>query len=271
MPIASVDQLIAAMAGARQRVPFIKTTVVSGAVVGTNASLWGSLGQPTNGTTPLSTTVCNTSTRGAIYFNQPVAPAHTYLAKFAVMSGPAPAAVELHDRLVHNYAPAMNVTTTQTANVSLVPLLTTDNLQARIGRADYGEVQWWLEHNVASTVAVTATVGYTNNLGVAGTVAVALPVAGATRMAAVGVPGVFIRSIESITLSASMGANSNLAVVATRQIAEVVCAQANTTYAVDWAAGGLPRVHDNACLSLITDNGTTTVAPLTGAVTLVQR
>lgn len=258
------------MAGARQRVPFYKINSFSSQVVGGNTSIWLSAGQPSGGVLPAATTVCNSTTRGALYFNPPTAPAYTYLTKLAVYSGLSVCAVELHDRLVHNWSAQYATTTTQAVSVNLVPLLNTDNLQARVGLADYSEVQWWLEISSATTAAANVTVSYTTGTGAAGSVVVPVTVSGAGRIISVSVPGVFIRSVDSVTLSAALATSGSLAVVATRQVAEVMCPVVGATFTADWVATGLPRVHDSSCLFLLVDNSTTQTGGFIGALTMVQ-
>jgi hypothetical protein len=166
------------------------------------------------------------------------------------------------------------VTTAQTVGVDLNALAATDNISARKGPADYSSVQWWLEW-YASTGAtgVNATISYTDQNGTSGkTVVIALGTSIVTGRMIQILPntGDNIRSIESVTLSATTGTAGSFGVTATVEKVTVPVPQVNLAFPYDWAALSLPTIPDSACLFFIGDATGTSTGAIGGSALIVK-
>lgn len=120
--------------------------------------------------------------------------------------------------------------------------------------------------------ASNATVNVTYHDNTSGNLTV-IPVGGtlrAGRMIAltpfipVADQGKFIRSINSVTLSASTTVAGNFGFTATRPRTATSLPLANKTETFDWAALGFPEVPNDACLQLVMLTSTTTTGTLRG-------
>lgn len=271
MSLTSLDQLITAMASSSaQNLYFAKSGKASQATGGFSSS-WNGGGSPGVGDPPAAAEIPTAATVGALAFVNPGGGLTGYFARVAVSSSVSGAAMRFYDRIAHMGGLVGNSTGAQSVSLSVTGA--GNNLAARRGRADYSEVQWYLEwYTDTGSTAVTATVSYTNGDGVAGqTVAVSL---GATmrsgRMLAI-IPdnGDAIRSIESVTLSASTGTAGNFGVTAARLLVEAPTGLANTTFVHDWAALGLPIVPADACIAIMCINPGASGVTFTGSALLV--
>jgi hypothetical protein len=82
--------------------------------------------------------------------------------------------------------------------------------------------------------------------------------------------GLFIRGINSVTLSASTGTAGNVGFTATRPRTVMDLPLASKTEVRDWAQLGLPAVPDDACLQLLMLTSTTSTGLLRGGGKLCQ-
>ena len=149
------------------------------------------------------------------------------------------------------------VATAQTVGIDLSANLGTSNLDARKGDANYSDVQWWLEwYTATGSTAVTATVNVTYNDASSGNLsAVSLA---ATRPASFMAPlnsyipaaqsGLYIKAVNSVTLSATTGTAGSFGVTATKPRMTMPLPLANKTEVFDWAALGLPEILNSSCL-----------------------
>ena len=256
MTITSRDQLIAAMGNSSSRLVIDKASI-SNAAAGQFHSLWRATGQPGQAAIPGAAAVCNNTLLGALQFKQQTDPATSYLGIIESVSSVSAMTLEIHDRLVHMGGLNGTLTTAQTVGIDLNALLTTDNLNARKGDANYSDVQWWMEwYTDTGGTAVTATVNVTYNDGTTGNLTnISLA---ATRRASQMIPlngsipaaasGKYIRGVVSVTLSATSGTAGSFGVTATRYRAANFMPVANARYTSDWAALGLPEINNAACL-----------------------
>ena len=265
MTITTRDQLISAMGNNSSRIVIDKASI-SSVAAGVFASLWRATGQPGQGAIPAAAAACTQLTTGAIGFKQQTTPATSYGTHFYAATSSAAMVIELHDRLAHMGGLNGTLTTAQTVGIDFSSL-TTNNLAARKGDANYSDIQWWLEwYTATGATAVTATVAVTYNDGTTGTLSVALP---ATRPASLMIPlngyipaagaGKYIRAITSVTLSATTGTAGSFGVTATRPRITQPSMIANLTAVSDWAALGLPEIFNESCLfPLVLCSATTT-------------
>jgi hypothetical protein len=145
------------------------------------------------------------------------------------------------------------LTTAQTVNVDAS--VATSNLVARIGATDYSNVEWWLEwYTATGATAVNATIAVTFNDNTTTNIVVALAatVAASRRLPILSnTAGKWIKSIQSVTLSASTLTAGNFGVTATRKHAQPKsCDVANKLIKDNWYELGSPIVPDSACISL---------------------
>lgn len=264
--ITTRDQLIDAMANNSSRVIIDKASI-SNAVAGQFHSLFRATGQPGQGAIPTTAATCDNTFLGAINFAQQTSPATSYLAILESLTANVSTTLELHDRLMHRGGLVGNVATAQTVDIDLDAELANVNMTARIGDANYSDVQWWLEwYTDTGSTAVTATVNVTYDDASTGNLtAVSLA---ATRRASFMQPlnylipaadaGKFIRGVNTVTLSATTGTAGNFGVTATRYRAANYNPIANARFTADWAYLGLPEVPNQACLFPLIVAGTTT-------------
>jgi hypothetical protein len=262
MAIQSMDGLIAALPGVHRHVMKLSMTTLQGGFF----SLWKIAGQPGAAVSPPtgSGEVPTSATPGAIPFPNPTAPALTYLAQMAFV-GVTPGNLILYDRLAHTSGLAGNVNTAQAVDT---PALT---------RPDAGgdDVELWLEwYTATGATAANVTAAYTNQAGASKTtVSTAVPTsAAAGRMfqlpLAAGDTGV--RSVQSVTLSASTGTAGDIGVTLLRRVAELPLTGANVLADRDGFALGLPQVPDSACLALMLNASASTSGQIVGSLTLAQ-
>lgn len=269
MTIATRDQLINAMGNASTRVRVDKASVAN-TTAGGYHSLWRATGVPGQAAIPAAAAICTAALLGAMGFTNPVSPARTYVGNFRMACANSATDIEIHDRLAHMGGLNGTLTAAQTVNVDASdPLLTN-----RIGEADYSDVQWFLEwYSDTGATGVNATCAVTYDDGSVGNVVVALAATmRASRMLPIlpAVAGRWIKSVQSVTLSATTGTAGSFGVTATRFRAFVGCNVANKTELYDWAALGLPQVPDDACLMLVCLPSTTTTGAIRGGGKLIQ-
>ncbi len=274
MTITTFDGLINALANNSSRIVIDKASIAA-AAVNQFHSLWRATGQPGQGAIPAAAAVCANTLIGAMQFAQQTAPATTYAAYMEGVCSNSATTIELHDRLMHSGGGVGNIITAQTnIAMDLHANIANDNLAARIGSADYDDVQWWLEwYADTGTTASTPTINVTYNDGTTGnlnTLALA-----ATRRASFLYPlnglipaaaaGKYIRAVNSAQLSVSTGTAGNFGVTATRKRVSLGLPTLGFQWSADWAALPLSEIANAACLALVVLPGTTSTGTLRGA------
>jgi hypothetical protein len=261
MAITTLDQLVAAFPG--QLLAFTKASVAS--VAGAFISLWAAAGQPGAGSLAIGNTTTGViptdATAGAFPFSNPGGGNLSYLAR-AVVAAATTGTLVWYDRLWHggSYTPANgNISTTTTTAI--------DRDSTGAG------AELWAEINTGlSAVALTLTVTYVNQAGTGGrTATCAIPASAiASRMfpfvLQAGDSG--IRQITNIAGNAAPTGSFNLVIL--RRLAELPVAAAAVATSQDYAALGLPRVYDDACIAAFMNTNTTSSGALSGSLSLVQ-
>lgn len=272
MTITTLDGIFNALANNSSRVVMDKASIANTAV-GQFHSLWRATGQPGQGAIPTAAAVCNSALLGGFNFSQQSAPNTSYVGYLEAVCQNSAVTLELHDRLIHRGGLVGNVATAQTAGVDLHANLATDNLAARIGDANYSDVQWFLEWytDTGATVA-TATVNVTYNDGTSGNLT-GISLA-ATRRASFMQPlnglipavdsGKFIRAVNTVTLSVSTGTAGNFGVTATRPRTSLLCPVANMKWSADWAALPVSEIPNSSCLFMLQIAGTSSTGTVRG-------
>lgn len=270
MTITTLDGLVSALGNNSSRIVIDKASIASQAA-GTYVSLWRATGQPGQGAIPAAAAACNNATVGGIRFSQQVDPVTSYGAYLEAATGNSAMTLEIHDRLAHMGGLNGTLTTAQTVGIDFASL-SSDNLAARKGDANYSDIQWWLEWYTATGATVaTATVGVTYNDGTTGTLTVSLA---ATRPGSLAIPlnglipaagaGKYIRAITTVTLSATTGTAGSFGVTATRLRMSIGSPIANFKSVADWAALGLPEIFNGSCLFPIVLTSTTSSGTVRG-------
>lgn len=271
MAITTLDDLVNAMGNNSSRIILDKASIASQAA-GTYISLWRATGQPGQGAIPAAAAVCNNLLTGAIGFAQQTAPVKSYGAWLNSVCSNSAMTVEIHDRLMHMGGLNGTLTTAQTAGVDIAANLASSNMAARIGDANYSDIQWWLEwYTATGATAVTATVGVTYNDGSTGTLSAALA---ATRPASFMLPlnglipaaasGKYIRSVDTVTLSATTATAGSFGVTATRPRMTLPLPVGNKMEVADWQFLGLPEIYNSSCLFPLVLTSTTSSGNVRG-------
>ena len=271
MAITTRDQLIDAMGNNSSRLVIDKANIAN-ALAGAYFSLWRATGQPGQGAIPTAAATCNNAPTGAMTCTQQTSPATSYGAWSNAVCSNNAVTIEVHDRLMHMGGLVGNVTTAQTVNLNLNGV-TADNMVERKGDANFSDVQWWAEwYTDTGATASNATVAVTYNDGTTGSLTTFA--AGGTVRAGRMIPlnnlipaaaaGKFIRSIDTVTLSASTGTAGSFGFTATRPRMTMPLLLANKMEAFDWAQLGLPEIFNSSCLSLIELCSTTSTGTVRG-------
>ena len=269
--ITNRDQLIDALANNSSRIVIDKASIANSAV-GQYHSLWRATGQPGPGAVPTAAANCSQSTVGGMKFSQQTAPAKSYLAYLEAVSSVSASTMEVHDRLMHMGGLNGTLTTAQTVGIDFNGA-TADNMAERIGDADCSDIQWWLEwYTDTGATVTTATVAVTYSDGTTGNLTgVSLA---ATRRASfmqslnglipAAAAGKFIRSVNTVTLSATTGTAGNFGVTATRLRGTLFMPIANAKFSADWASLPINTIPNSACPFIAVLASTTSTGLLRG-------
>ena len=278
MALATLDDISAALAASTAQRPLLhKTTNVGSQTIGYYASFWTISGAPTNGVAPTTAEACHNEMVGAVPLVNPLGSERMHLAGVSATAGGI-ASIEIHDRL--GQMGGLDGTSTASQTVSLN--LTTSgiassgdpyNIVERKGAADYSEVRWWIEiYTPIGASLVTATIGYTDQNGTNRTANISYPTSSTRRMIPI-IPttaGVFIRSVNSLTLSASTGTVGDFGVTATVLKAEVPVVSPNVPVEMAWHELDLAYIPNFSCLMAIGNAIATTVQAPNAKLTIVQ-
>ena len=262
----AINTLDGALAGFQAPVPFAKG-VTGTMVAGRPQSLWALAGNPGAGSfdTTLAGVALSSSSsmvNGQIRHVDPVS-GNAYLGRFggnATIAG----TLLLCDRLWHNGGFTITSNTAQTVNSAAFPAR--DNA----GSSNGDGVLLGLEISAAAGAAApTITVGYTNQAGTASRTATNSfatansPSAGAFFPIGLQAGDTGVRSVQSLTLSASW-VSGTMNLVAYRVLAQVELVGAYVPNAVDPITGGFPRLYNGVVPFMIFIPSTTTTSSIGG-------
>ena len=276
MAITNLDELVAAMAGPASRIVLDKASLAN-QVAGRMCSLWRATGQPAQGAIPTTAALCTNATVGGIQFTQQTSPSESYIGAIAVNASNSAMSWEIHDRIAASGGGVLNVTTAQT-NIAC-DLVALAPPAERIGDANYGDVQCWLEvYTDGGATASNATINVTFDNGTSANLTT-LAVGGTIRaghmfsldaLRTTAQQGLNIRAVNSVTLSASTGTAGNFGITFTRPRAYIPTQVANLSQTYDWAALGLPGVPNGACLQFTVIPSTTSSGTLRGGGKIIH-
>jgi len=269
--ITTVDGIVNALGNNSSRLVMDKASI-SNAVAGQFYSLWRATGQPGQGAIPTTTAVCNNSLTGSFQFSQQTSPATSYGGWISGICSNAAVTIEIHDRLAHMGGLNGTLLTSQTVDLDL-NALSSDNIVTRKGDSNYSDVQWWMEwYTDTGATASNATINVTYNDGSSANLTV-VAVGGtlrASRLISLNglIPaaqsGLYIRDINTVTLSASTGTAGNFGFTASRPRITIPLFVANKAEMYDWAALGFPEIYNSSCLYPIELCSTTTTGTVRG-------
>lgn len=254
MPIASEADLYAALPGAWN------TQWVAGSVVAGSGQLACAFRQmlipaPATGTPTASGAALDRTALGALAIPGSAAGKANYITGVNVAQSTATTTTFtlFYDRLVETGALDATLTTAQTVNSVALP-----------SRATGGaNVEMWIEiySTIGASFATVATISYTNQAGTSGQIATcAIPAQARFATSwpvtlAIGDTGV--RSVQSVTLSASTGGAGNFGITLRKQIGPMVHIGGigggqGVPYSsrMGWADVGLAKIPDDACIEV---------------------
>ena len=270
--ITTRDQLINSIANNSSRILIDKASLANAAAAQLH-SLWRATGQPGQGAIPGAAARCTHALTGAINFTQQVSPSTSYLTILEGLCANAGTTLEVYDRLMHMGGLNGTLTTAQTVGIDISANLGSDNMANRIGDANYSDILWFLEwYTDTGGTGANITVNVTYNDATTGNLSVIT--LGGTRRASFMQPlngfipaadsGKYIRAVNSITLSASTTAAGSFGVTATRYRCGMYKPLPNARFISDWAALGLPEIHNSSCLFLAQLANTTSTGIVRG-------
>ncbi len=262
MAITTLDGIIASVS---QHKSFGKASMTAKAA-GTFQSLWTAAGLPTAGVTPNSTTaiIPTSATAGALTFVNPTAGALTYLCKLSNTQQTI-GTLLVYDRLAHSSNLNGTLATAQTVGGSALTRYTTGN-----------DVELFLEcYTPTGATQVNVTVSYTNQAGTAGRTSVsspfwATPVAGQMLPIPLQSGDTGVRSVESVTLSATTATAGSFGITLVKRLCEAPVVLASGGIVLDPFALGMPDIQDNACIVFAMICSTTSTGFVTGTLDLNQ-
>lgn len=211
-----------------------------------------------------------TSYAGQIPWSNPTGANLSYLCRFGGASSGSGGTLLLCDRLWHNSGISVTSTAAQTVNSVTFPAR--DNN----GTTNGDGVIVGLEVSTATGAGTpTITVGYTsssNTSGRTGTNAVASAATsaiGSFYPISLQADDLGVRSIQSVTLSATW-TSGTVHLVAYRVLAAVDVVNAGVYGVVDAVTGGFPRLYDNTVPFLLFVPGASTASNIVATMTVTQ-
>lgn len=238
MAIASPAQLLAALPSAQH------VAVEKGATGTTSAggmhTFWTETGSVVASNPPTGTGEIPTrSTTGALYFDNPLGGARSYLAGLVVTAPTLNGQVIVVDRLWHASGYSAAITTSQAVN------------SLALTRADGVDCELWIELlTVIGSGATNLTISYTDAYGVARSTVLAIPGSSTQvrRAFKANTPG-GISSVQSIQFSANTGAAGNVGLVICKRITTARFIGGTPTQ-FDAYGCGFAEIADDACIGI---------------------
>lgn len=268
----AITTLDGAVAGFRPPMRFAKA-VTATLVAGRPASLWALGGAPGAGAFDNTLNGVVLSSTSALvagqipHYNPGSGNAH--LARFSAAATQA-GVLSLFDRIWHNGG--FTITSTSAQNItspiwpSRCPTSGTDDTPATTGQG----VMLAVEVSAATGAGTpTITISYTNQAGTAGRTAtniiatVASSAIGATYLIGLQAGDTGVRSVQSLTLSATW-TSGTINLVAYRPIADLELPGGFVPNAVDLLTAGMPRLYDGVVPWLVFTPNTTTASNVAG-------
>jgi hypothetical protein len=249
------------------KVTRIQKASLSNAVAGTVYSLWRAAGTPTQGAVPTTWATCTKALAGSFDFTNPTAPVKTYVGRFNAT--PANAGTLILSQRVAHMGGLSGTVVTPTAQTVNGTIPTGQGLAV-----DGSDAQWDLEwYTDTGSTAGTATITYTDQTDTTGritTVSLVATTRAGRTYTIIPAAGQYIKSIQTVTLSATTGTAGSFGVTLRRVLCEAPVANISQTCVLDPTNTGMPDVPNDACLELLTLCSTTTTGVILGLLGLGQ-
>ena len=232
-------------------------------------SLWTLPGTPAAGVAPTTWAEPTSTLAGSwsISYTNPTGGATARVLLSDLILGSSVTVLQMYDRVGHVGGLSGTVTTAQTTGASLTAAVTDGRCQA-----NGSDVMWALEwYTATGATGVTATISYTNQAGTSGkTTTVVLPASvPANRIypiTTLAAGDTSIKSVDSVTLSATTGTAGNFGVTAYKYLySSFIYQQADTR---DFAKLAMPQLGNNVCLCPIVYAQAGTTGPIVGSVVI---
>lgn len=211
-----------------------------------------------------------TTYSGQIPWSNPTGGNNSYLSRFGGNASNVSGSLLLCDRLWHNSGITITSTGSQTVNSVAFPAR--DNNGATDGEGILLGVEVSTQTGSGTP---TITVGYTNSAGTSGRTATnthattATSVVGSFYPISLQAGDLGVRSIQSLTLSATW-TSGTIHLVAYRVLAAVDIMGGAVFSCVDAITGGFPRLYDNTVPFVLLIAGGTTASNIVASMTVTQ-
>ena len=272
MAITSRDGLIAALNNGIKA--NIYKSSISYMASGYICSLWRATGVPLwqQGAIPTTAATCDDNLAGGI-----VLPSFSTNKGYVLRFAPIGATINtwlLYDRLSHMGGLNGTLTTAQTVNVDLATASTAGRCAS-----DGSNVEWYLEiYTDIGTTASNATISYTDANDTSGKTITITGFTGSSPLNRAGrcVPlitsdGIAIKSIQTVTLSATSGTAGNFGVTARKKLCSVGQYIANITpIGSDAVSIGMPEVKETSCIEMLAVCSTSNTGIVYGDIVIGQ-
>lgn len=276
MAISTLDELLAAMRGGAYTLLVNKASLGS-QILGIDASLWTAAGFPAAGVAPTTAAICNNALTGHFPLAARSGAQNRIISRSAQAMATLNSSLFIEDRLGHMGGLSGTSILAQTVGLDLHANLLVDNIAQRIGNANYSEVQWYLEWYTATgatvstpTAQVTFNDASTGSVNISNLGSTALPatVGAARRYKLTPTNGKYIRSVDTVTLSASTGTIGNFGVTAVRPLVAMpfIGTAANNQIAYDVWGLNAPEIYDSSCVAFAINCGATSSGLLSGVI-----
>jgi hypothetical protein len=258
------DKIVAAMSGSMGRHDILENSLANTAA-GQLFATWKAF--PLAGGTPSTPAVCTDDTVGALIalpsWNPATVDGHILQAWFCSDNVGTHL---IYDRLAHMGGLSGTVTTAQTVNLTI-------STPAADGRcaADGTLVEWYVEiYTALGSTGVNCTVTYVDHADQTQTaVVIALGATPrASRIYRIIPVGKAIKSVTSLTLSATTGTAGNFGVTARKCLAALPQPQASVAAFGEWWQIGMPKLYPSTCLEHVKLCSTTSSGVCYGGLTL---
>ncbi len=262
MAITTLDQVISLLPG--QPSTILKSSLTAKAA-GTFQSFWTAGGLPSTGaaTGSANGAIINSATAGALKINNPQGVNKLYIAKLGIGCSTSGLLI-VYDRLWSNSTLNGTLLTAQTwVQPTLTRIISGDDVEA------------WIEtYSPTGATAVTATLTYTNELGVAGRLAttslVSSPVAGQMMPFSLAVGDNGIRSTSQVVLSATTGTVGNFGIVLMKRLLTIPISVTVTGAIFDAFGLGMPEVEANAAIAFAVLTSAANTGTLIGDMNIIE-
>lgn len=249
MAITTFAALEHAASQARTYVSQKTISTISGSGVN---SCWRVGSFPVAAAIPTTTVLCTNATPGAVAIVNAPPGQNNYLVETSCGMSATTASILICDRLLQMGGLSGTVTTAQTVAMDASVV----ELDGRRGSADYSDLEWWMEwYTTTGSTVVTANIAVTYTDTTTTTLSVSISASSAANglKQIYPVAGKYIKSVDSVTLSATTGTAGNFGITVSRPITQMA-PRVNETLVGNWSKTAIQRIPTDACLWFLNFN-----------------